>query len=252
MNVITDLGIVQSVLASNWSIQCIMTATQVARKSSSPKVTNIICRCLLLVRMVVGNAFLWCSDVHLIVLILRDTLLDTCQHPGSSAESSPLEAEGNDKKNIRNGVVHESKGEGGGGILPGDGSKDGGDDSTLETIVHESLGTIRDAKDVLALTRSDVHARDGSYEEETGNDGELTSNHESRKIFTIALEEYITSLASEERSSTFIGGDLGNGKEGNLHSLQRTNDGHEEEEEKDGDWRSDAGVLDRNHGLSLE
>mgnify|MGYP006166944185 CR=1 FL=1 len=36
-----------------------------------------------------------------------------------------------------------------------DGGKDGGDDSSLESIVEEGLGSIRDSKDVLSLTRLD-------------------------------------------------------------------------------------------------
>ena len=82
----------------------------------------------------------------------------------------------------------------------------------------------------------------------------MTSNHETRKVLSIGLDlkEKVAGLLAEEQSSTRRGGKLGNGEESNLHALEHANDGHEEEEEEDGESRSDAGVLDGDGGLAFK
>ena len=140
------------------------------------------------VGLAAGRTFLWGADVDLIVLELADVLEDASNDPGAVADTSRLEAQSKDEKEVGEWAVQEDMGEGRGGILPRDGGNDRGDDGAVETEVQELLGTVRDAKDVVALTRRDVQSRNRSDQEETGDDGELTSDHESRKVSTPAVE----------------------------------------------------------------
>ena len=50
--------------------------------------------------------------------------------------------------------------------MPCDGGKDGGDNSSVESVVKEGLGTVRDSEDVVTLTWCDVKTGDGSNQEE--------------------------------------------------------------------------------------
>mmetsp|Transcript_18701 Transcript_18701/g.44964 ORF Transcript_18701/g.44964 Transcript_18701/m.44964 type:complete len:318 (-) Transcript_18701:553-1506(-) len=202
--------------------------------------------------MVVGHALLWGTNVHLIVLHPSDRLLDTGQHPGTRAESSPFEEEGNHEKNVREWEVQECNGVGRGSQLPRDGGKDGGDNSSLESPVKEGLGAIGNSKDVLARTGLDSEGGEGSNQEEGADDSELTSDHESRKVLAVALEEKFAGLASEERSSAFAGRELGDSEECNLHTLKHTDNAHEDEEEDDRDAGRDGGVLDGHGSLSVQ
>ena len=207
-------------------------------ESSSVQLSNIIGK--VLIGVVVGSTLLGCSNVDLVVFVSEHLLGDASQYPGSSAESSPLKEEGEDQENVGQWVVQEGNGEGRCSQLPCDGGKDGGDDGSVEAKVEEGLGTILDSKDVLSRSRLDVHGGDRGNDEEGSDNGELTSNHESRKVLSITLEEKMAGLFAEERCSTLVGRKLGNGEEGNLHTLQHTNNGHEDEENDEGNswWNS--------------
>ena len=219
-------------------------------ESTSVQLASIVSK--VLIGVVVGSTLLGSSNVYLVIFVFKNLLHDTSQYPCSGAKSSPLKEEGKAQKNVGNGVVQEGDGEGRCRQLPGDGGNDGSNNSGVEAKVEEGLGTVSDSEDVLSLSGHDGHGGDGSNDEERGNHGELTSNHESRKVLSITLEEELTGLAAEERSSTLIGRKLGNSEEGNLHTLQHTNDGAEEEEEEDGDTVGNTGVLVNHLCLSLE
>ena len=137
------------------SIQRIPRSSKVADKSTSGQVSNILLNSHLLVGVVIGHALLRSSYVHLVVLELADGLLDARQHPGAGADSNELEGEGNDEEEVREGGVQEHDGEGGWRQLPGDGGGDGGDHCSLEIIVEEGLGTVRNAEDVISHTGLD-------------------------------------------------------------------------------------------------
>ena len=214
--------------------------------------SNILGGVHLLVAVVVGQTLLGGTNVDLVVLVLQSALHDTGQNPGSRAESSPLKEEGNNQEKVGDRVVQEGNGEGRSSQLPGDGSQDGGDDGSVESIVQEGLGSVGDSEDVVALTGGDVQSSNGSNQEETEHNSELTANHESGQVLSVTLEEKLACLASEEGSSTLVGRKLGNSEEGNLHTLKHTNNGHEEEEKEDGNTGGHAGVLGGNLGLSVE
>mmetsp|Transcript_16369 Transcript_16369/g.25496 ORF Transcript_16369/g.25496 Transcript_16369/m.25496 type:complete len:202 (-) Transcript_16369:930-1535(-) len=200
-----------------------MRSNSVSTESTSVQLASIIGK--VLIGVVVGSTLLGSSNIYLIIFVLKSLLHDTSQHPCSGAKSSPLKEEGEAQEDVGNGVVQEGDGEGRCSQLPGDGSNNGSNNSGMEAKVKEGLGSIRHTEDVISTARLDVHGGDGGNDEEGGNNGELTSNHESRKVLSITPEEKLAGLAAEESSSTRIGRKLGNGEEGNLHTLQHTNDG---------------------------
>ena len=51
---------------------------------------------------------------------------------------------------------------------------------------------------------------------------------------SLAPEQELAGLLGEAGVTTFVLRDLGNGEEGDLHTLKQTDDGHEDEEEDDG------------------
>ena len=79
----------------------------------------------------------------------------------------------------------------------------------MESVVQERLGSVRDVEDVFAFTRGDIQSGNGSDQEEAEDNGKLTANHESRKVLSVALEEKVAGLLSEEGSSTLVGRKLG-------------------------------------------
>ena len=178
--------------------------------------------------------------------------MNTGQDPGSSTETNELEKEGKNEKDVCDGVVEEGNGVGGGSQLPRNGGEDGSDDGSLESVVEEGLGSIRDSKNVVALSRNNGEGGEGSDEEEGGNDCQLTSNHESWEVLSVSGKEEFTCLLSKKGGSTLRLGELGDGKEGNLHTLQHTDDGHEEEEKEDCKSGGDGGVLDGHGGVTVE
>ena len=135
-------------------------------ESTSSKVSNVLGDIKFLVSVVVGHTLFRGTNVYLIVLDTSGLLHNVGQDPCTRAQTSPLEEEGNDQKDVCDGVVQEGNGEGRCGQLPRDGGQDGGDDGSVETVVKEGLCTIRDTEDVVALTWRDVQSSDGSYQEE--------------------------------------------------------------------------------------
>ena len=245
-------GGINGILGSDGTVKGIVRSAQVSHKTTSRKVTDILRGGQLLVRFAASQALFGGANVDLIVLELANLLQDLGDDPGAVANTSPLKTQGEDEKDVGDGTVQEEKREGRGGILPRDGGEDGGDDGALEAIVQESLGTIGNAEDIVALTRLDAEVGDGGDQEETGDHGELTSDHESREVASVAIEEEGAGLLAEEGVTTLGGGDLRDGEEGDLHALEHTNDAHEEEKEENGKAYRDTRVLDVNHGVSVD
>jgi len=183
---------------------------------------------------------------------MADFLLNGSKDPCSSAKTNELEDESDVEKDIADRIVDEEEGEGRGSILPRNGGKDGGHDSSLESIVEEGLGGVRNAENVVALTRNDGKGGEGSDQEEGSDNSQLTSNHKSRQVLSIAPEQKVAGLLAEKGSGTFGCRELGNSEEGNLHSLEISNDGHEDNEKDDGKSGLDGGVLDGHGGITVE
>ena len=203
---------------------------------ASSKMTSI--RCIFLIRMVLCNAFLGGSNIDFIILKLLSRLQDSSTNPGTCTETSGLQEQSKTEEDVGEGAVEEGNWEGGSGQLPSNGSDDGSDDSRVEASVEELLGTIGNAKNILARSDFDVESGDTSNDKEAGDHAELTSNHESREVLTIALEEEVAGLLAKEGGSTFFCRELGDGEEGDLHSFQHTYNCHESnEEDKRDDFR---------------
>ena len=113
-------------------------------------------------------------------------------------------------------------------------------------------GPVAHAKDVVAGARLDGEGGEGSDEEEGAHHGEMLANHEAGEVLAVALPEEVAGLLTEEGRPALGGGELGHGKEGDLHSLEHAHDGHEEEEEEDGERRLDGRVLDGHGGVAVE
>ena len=229
-----------------------MRSNQVCGEPTTVKVTNIAGRVEFLVGVGPGHAFFGGANIYLVILNTHELLVDPSDNPCSAADARSLQAQGEDEEDVGDGIINRGNGEGRGGILPCDGGKNGGDDGTVEAKVEELLGTIGDAEDVVALTRRDVEAGDGADSEETGNNGQLTANHESREVASISSEEDLGGLLAEPVGSALFHGELGHAEECDLHTLETADDKHEEEEHEDGKWRGDGGVLHGNHGVAVE
>ena len=78
---------------------------------------------------------------------------------------------------------------------------------------------------------------DAGDDEEAHGYTHLTANHESRQVASITFEKNITSFLGPGGLGTFLFGHLGNGKEGNLHTLKHTDNCLENEEKYDGNTR---------------
>ena len=174
------------------------------------------------------------SDVDLVTLKVDGLLHDPGKDPGTLADTGGLEGKADDQEDVGEGVGKEGDGKGRSNKLPRDGSHDGGDDGTEEAGVEEVLEGVADAPKV-GLTLGDGKSGHTSDDEEAGNNGKLTANHEAGKVAALALEEEVAGLESELGLATVLLLDLGDGEEGNLHTLEHTDDGHEDEEKDDGD-----------------
>mmetsp|Transcript_7695 Transcript_7695/g.16740 ORF Transcript_7695/g.16740 Transcript_7695/m.16740 type:complete len:277 (-) Transcript_7695:871-1701(-) len=244
--------VIDGIPGSDGSVQGVMGSGEVSRESSSGQMSDILTDVHLLVRVVVGHALLGRANVHLVVLEASGLLLDARQHPGAGAQPGELQEKGDDEEDVCEGHVQEGDGVRRCCELPADGGEDGGDDSSLKSPVEEGLGSVRNSKDVVASSRLNREGGEGSNKEEGADHSELTSDHESRKVLPVALEEEVTRLASKEGSSTLIGRKLGHSEESNLHPLEHADNGHEDEEENDSEATGNAGVLDRHGGIAVQ
>ena len=184
-------------------------------------------------------ALLGGSDVDLVALEVDGLLHDPGEDPGALADAGGLEGEADDEEDVGEGVGEEGDGEGRGDELPRDGCQDGGDDGAEDASVEEVLEGVGDAPEVL-LALGDGEGGDAGDDEEAGDDGKLTADHESGEVAALALEEEVAGLDGELGLAAFLLLDLGDGEEGDLHALEHTDDGHEDEEEDDGDSGGDT------------
>merc|ERR1719343_1468891 len=171
------------------------------------------------------------SNVDFVELESKDLSLDNGKEPGGSADTGGLKEESSLKEDVDNRVAEEGNGELSGDQLPGDGTKDGGNKSSHETQVEHSLDGVRDTEDVVLNTDFDVDGGNTSDDEEAKGDSHLTTAHESRKILSTVAEQAVACLKSDGRGSTFRLGELGDGEEGDLHPLKKTDAAHKNEEE---------------------
>ena len=91
--------------------------------------------------------------------------------------------------------------------------------------------TVGDAEDVvLASIGGDVKSSNSTDGEETGNDGQLTTNHETGEVAPVVSEDKLGIGLTEPVGSTLFHWKLGNDEKANLDSLKTSHDEHEEEE----------------------
>ena len=205
-----------------------------------------------LVGLVHGGTFFRGTNVNFVELESSNLLVDHSQEPGAGADTSGLQEQAPTKKHVYQRVGQELKREGSSNQLPGDGSKDGGDDSTQETHVEEFLDGVRDTEDVSVDTNLNVQGSDTGNDKEAKSDTHLTANHESRKVTSFSAEQKLAGLHGHGVGSAFALWKLRDGEEGNLHTLQHTDERHEHEEQDNGNtiWhRVPHGSLSIEEGL---
>jgi len=154
--------------------------------------------------------------------------------------NSVLEGKGKLQEEEDNRVAQEGNGEGTGNQLPCNRSQDGGGNSTQETQVEELLDTIRDTEDILSSSRDNIQGGHTGNHEETKGDSHLTTTHKSGKILSTVLEKAVASLEGHGGGTTFRLRKLGDSEECNLHTLKKTNTGHQhkEEDQSNNGWKS--------------
>jgi hypothetical protein len=243
---------INGILGLDGIVKGIVRSAQVTSEPTTGQVTNITSRVEVFVWVIPSHAFFRGANIYLIILISHGIFVDLSNDPGSVADARTLEAQGKDEEDAGDGTINKGNGEGQGGILPRDGGNNGGDDGTVEAKVEELLGTVADAEDVVALTRRDVEAGDGTNGEETGHNGQLPANHESREVASISTKEDLGGLLSKPVGPALFHGELCHAEECDLHTLETADNEHEEEEHEDGKWRGNAGVFHRNHGVAVE
>ena len=195
---------------------------------------------LVMVLVLLGSTFLRRTNIFLIALEASDLLVDGSYDPGTGDDAGPFQEEAEPQKDVRQGVRKDGDGKGRRNELPGDGTEDGGNEGAHEAGIEEILDGIRYAKDVLAGTGLHVECSDTGNDEETQSDTELAADHEGGKVASLALEEEVAGLLGEVVVALLVLGHLGNGEEGNLHGLEESDDGHEEEEQDDAGPVGDA------------
>ena len=195
---------------------------------------------LVMVLVLLGSTFLRRTNIFLIALEASDLLVDGSYDPGTGDDAGPFQEEAEPQKDVRQGVRKDGDGKGRRNELPGDGTEDGGNEGAHEAGIEEILDGIRYAKDVLAGTGLHVECGDTGNDEETQSDTELAADHEGGKVASLALEEEVAGLLGEVVIALLVLGHLGNGEEGNLHGLEESDDGHEEEEQDDAGPVGDA------------
>jgi len=156
--------------------------------------------------------------------------LNPSEEPCSIADTGGLEKESGLEEYKDNRVTQESNGEAGCNQLPCDGSENGSGDGSHESQVEHLLDTIRDTKDVLVFTNNNVDSGDTGDNEEAKSDSHLATTHESRKVTSTILEKAFAGAEGQRRRSTFGLGELGNCEESNLHTFEKTDGAHKNEE----------------------
>ena len=194
-----------------------------------------------LIGVVLGSTLFGSANVDLVTLEASNLGVDPGKNPGSRTDTSSFQPQTKSEEDKDNWVGKEGNREGRSHKLPRDGSKDGSKNGSKKTSVEERLETIRDSKDVLAGTDFDVHRCYTSGNEPTQGHADLTTNHESRKVNTFSSEEKFASLHGELVLSLFFLGELGDGKEGNLHTLEQTDTTGKDNKDNDGGASGNTG-----------
>mmetsp|Transcript_15560 Transcript_15560/g.35617 ORF Transcript_15560/g.35617 Transcript_15560/m.35617 type:complete len:563 (+) Transcript_15560:176-1864(+) len=183
-----------------------------------------------------SSTFFGSANVNFILLESSNGLVKSSKGPGTRADTSGFKEEANAKQSIGDGVAQEGKREGTSHQLPGNGGNNGGDQGSKKTSFEELLGTITNSKNIVFIIFN-VNSGDTGNDKEARNNAQLTSNHESRKTTSTVSKEEVTGPSGPRVGITFGFSDLGHSKEGNLHTLQHTNNRHQTKEEDDGNSR---------------
>ena len=177
------------------------------------------------------TTFFGSSNVNLVTLESSNTLVDSGNDVGSITDSSGFQEQADAKEDVGEGVAEEGNGEGRSNQLPGNGGNNGGDKSSKESHVEELLGGGRDSpQGRVTGIGVNVKGSDTGNEKHARDDAKLTSNHESRKVESVSMEQKSAGLLGPHAVSTFFLADLGDGEESNLHTFQKSDTGHKEEE----------------------
>mmetsp|Transcript_15562 Transcript_15562/g.35631 ORF Transcript_15562/g.35631 Transcript_15562/m.35631 type:complete len:538 (+) Transcript_15562:176-1789(+) len=183
-----------------------------------------------------SSTFFGSANVNFILLESSNGLVKSSKGPGTRADTSGFKEEANAKQSIGDGVAQEGKREGTSHQLPGNGGNNGGDQGSKKTSFKELLGTIANSKDI-GFIIFNINSGHTGNDKEARNNAQLTSNHESRKTTSTVSKEEVTGPSGPRVGITFGFSDLGHSKEGNLHTLQHTNNRHQTKEEDDGNSR---------------
>mmetsp|Transcript_12142 Transcript_12142/g.25064 ORF Transcript_12142/g.25064 Transcript_12142/m.25064 type:complete len:214 (+) Transcript_12142:329-970(+) len=180
----------------------------------------------------IGGTLFGGSNVNLVALELGNSAVETSNDPRTLAETGPFETKAASEKNEGDGGGQEGHGEGRCHKLPCDGGNNGGDESTEQSGLEEFLGQICNSENVI-VSLVEFDGGDTGNDEEAQSDAHLSTNHETGQVAAIAFEKKVTGFLGPGGLGALFLGHSGNGKEGNLHTLEHTDNRHEEEEEDD-------------------
>ena len=153
------------------------------------RVTGTDVKVLVMVLVLLGGTFLWRANIFLIALEATDLFVDGSHDPGTGDDAGPFQEEAEPQEDVGQGVRKDGNGKSRGNKLPGDGAEDGGDEGAHEAGIEEVLDWVRYAKDVVAGACLYVEGGDTGNDEEAQSDTELTADHETGEVATLALEE---------------------------------------------------------------
>ena len=168
--------------------------------------------------------------VDLVRLEASDELVETTKDPGTGADSRRFEDQTDADNGVDERIGKEGKGEGRGNDFPGEGTNNGGDNSSGKTRVQESLEAISDTKDVLVVVAVGWGGDTGDDEYASGNE-DLTSNQESLQV--LPSEGQLTVLVGNSVMLEFLLWEFDDSEESNLHTLHHTDDSHQDEQDND-------------------
>ena len=189
------------------------------------------------VTLLLGGPFLGGANEDFVALETGNLSVDHGHHPGTLAETGPLEKEAETEQNVRDRSGQKGHGKGRRHQLPRNGGDNGGNERTEQARVEEGLDTVRDAKDVL-LVVVQLDGGDARHDKKAHGDAHLSAHHETGQVAGVALEEHVARFLGPRVEGAFLFGHAGDGKKGNLHALEHADNGHEDKKEdhRGGGW----------------
>mmetsp|Transcript_9210 Transcript_9210/g.14287 ORF Transcript_9210/g.14287 Transcript_9210/m.14287 type:complete len:349 (+) Transcript_9210:196-1242(+) len=181
-----------------------------------------------------GCAFFWSPNVDFIVLESHDRLVDHCKKPRTGTNPGSFQYQTKPQQNVHKGIRQKGHGKGRCDQLPRYRTKVGRDNGTEYSRVEKVLNRIRNTKNIIHA-HLNVECRDAGNDKETKRHKHLSSNHKGGKVLSFPPKQEFTGASCHGMFfSAFVLGKLRHGKKGNLHPLEHSHQGHEQEKNAHG------------------